>query len=494
MGSIVELDTYRNYVDVPKIAESRRILFFQEISEKNNTGNFTPDTVSTEFFDLYRNRGVTSDLILDGFFFLKREQLRADGSNMVNFIADFAKAAVDQRVWEQTGDLTLNFESERFVKLYDTVVHNLASLVTEHPLADITKVETRQEQWDRFGNELRLRCFGNYLEEILEDAVVSSQTLPFERSRFAANWSNYFEKLKPGRQQGDSRTFVEFSPSPPLTAEAKTRGYTGKDTIFFLEFDSVTQTEHMTQRWLMTDISSYLQLLRNIGMTVPDMFDHADIMHLSNFFSAEQVEKIHTFIDIHHGVISKHKPAIETYKKNEFEPALARQVYAILSRGAKKLVDGEDIALEAELLSATLALAQEKFKAEIAAIAGITSQSSSVLRSLSQEEWQRLQTDDIYRMEFVKKNNIVLTGCGTNTEKKSSLAEIFSSSEKNYSFDTKGTCQKCKSEKMLGPCGLCETCDDTLRDAEINEKLIQFLTNQNSGQDYDIMNPYANAA
>ena len=62
----------------------------------------------------------------------------------------------------------------------------------------------------------------------------------------------------------------------------------------------------------------------------------------------------------------------------------------------------------------------------------------------------------------------ILTGCGSSSGfnmTKDGKTAPFSVSEfaREYSFDKFGTCKACHGETMLGPCGICEPCDDGIR-------------------------------
>lgn len=387
----------------------------------------------------------------------------------VNFIAGLGEASLSQGSRE---DLKRpNFYSDEAERGFQEMVSNMLSLVAELPLAEVAKPKKLILSWQ---GDWRLRSDFGYLDEILDSALASSQMLAFERPRYQANKENYY-RLRQSRKEHDQRTFVEFSPSPNLTPEARQRGYFGNSCIFFYEFDPEKQTETIYQRWLKASWSDFYDLL---GLVTEHTYSDAQIMRASNFFEPEDIQMIEAFIDNHHGRIGEKVDEIYHYVDTSLRAFLIEQLTETLQRGVIKLIEGQEIAEECEEIKATLAYAQLKLKNKIAKMTNL--ETSGPYLTDEEERLYDQNMDD--RIKFVEKEHIPLYGCGINTETSSrsgsssdvyGRADSFSAVEDQYGslwFECPH-CQQMVPRPLWQLVTICLGCFKTIPACEKEKKL-----------------------
>ena len=352
-----------------------------------------------------------AETVVDGFFFLKKEQLKDPNKNTINFIADTAQAAISPVLFDAE-QLTPDFKSQRFESGLQAVVNNCLALVVEHPLAEATKIETFVETWDEEKGQL----FRDHksLDQILDLALLSSQTLGFEQERFLANYHNYHDKLKQGRRAGQHETFVEFSPSPKVTKEALGRGYLGNSCIFFFEYDPETDAEQVTQYWLNASWDEFGELLRDeLQIETKEKIDDVAIIQHSDFMSEHNIQAIRQFIRRHHGELSAAKPELFKYVSGELRQFLESELRLFLISGARKLLRGADITHEEKMILSTLAYAQDKLKHKISLVTNLNTNSRHF--QFTSQQIQRMDSDPVFRVQMVKEQNMPLSGCGVSS-------------------------------------------------------------------------------
>lgn len=378
--------------------------FLQQISTLERIGQFPSNVTFEKFSDYYSRLHYPTDLIIKGFLHLKNEQFRDTQGNPVNYFTTVAETMLRTMHQRQ-----LHLNTEQFVQSEGFVeaINNLVSMVAEHPLADVTKRETRVETWVFGKKGLRLRGQFGYLDEILEEALVSSQTLPFEKPRFHANLENY-HKLVAGRKRGDDRVFVEFSPSPTITPLAQNRGYLGNSCIFFFNHDPSTHTETVEQRWIKTDWLTFARIVGELGLHVPQNYTDVDLMKMSGFLNSDKANQLHELIDLTNGKFVAHQDELNGYVWGELREFIAGDLSELLIRGSWKLIHGQGIEEESKELMDALRFAQFTLRHKIQEITGI----SAVAISVTAQELKRLTVDWVFRVQFVEKNDLPLSGCG----------------------------------------------------------------------------------
>lgn len=440
---------YRSQVD-PIVIKSD---FFHAIVAWNTSEAFDKTIRLLDFYDdpLVRDKHHNDTLVLEGFLFLKKEQYQdPDRAHAINFIADTALAYT-----KVLGNGDYFWRDRPDEAILERVFDNVLATVVERPLEQATGSETRIEQWENHNGRLRLRCGAGYLDDILITAEASKQKAPFEALRYSANRQNYFGKLLPGRTNGDQRTFVEFSPTPDLTEDARGRGYFGKDAVYFFEFDPQTRREMMTQRWLVAPRSAYIQLLRTLGRSMPDGADDVAIMQQSDFFSSEQSATIHQFIEEYHRRLYLWKEHIEAHVHDEIRPFLERALSPILGIAAAKLIHGQDFSHEMNMIVATLQFAQAKMNTMIADISGLNLPGYTIS---ARDEAEFLQLNPADRIRFAKERNLPLVGCGININQ-NPYGIPTSMGDAQFAIEgwNIGKCTHCQTSTFVR-CGWCKKC------------------------------------
>ena len=87
----------------------------------------------------------------------------------------------------------------------------------------------------------------------------------FEIKRNQANLKSLRE-IQDGLEEPNEFKFVELSPSPKITEEAKQRGYDGRDSIFVYTKNKNGEVD-VKQHWFKaTDINEYTALLEKLGI------------------------------------------------------------------------------------------------------------------------------------------------------------------------------------------------------------------------------------
>ena len=186
----------------------------------------------------------------------------------------------------------------------------------------------------------------------------------------------------------------------------------------------------------------YIDFARSQRQNVPD--DADDAFFLENPFQIrtfETAEEVHRFLHKEHTYITEEE-------LSEILSACAPLIIAYINA----LASGE-LDLQRFTFNAVLNRADDKYL-----------EMKKGERVVYEEGLSRDQIIALGQREVRE----VLTGCGSsggfNMSKDGKLAP-FSVSEfaRDYPFDKFGICHKCKGETMLGPCGICEPCDDGIR-------------------------------
>ena len=263
--------------------------------------------------------------------------------------------------------LNLGSEAERSAFFEIAVSGALVDIYTqiiEHPLSETTARYEYDLTWNRDGEKWKLIMGGRTLDETYEEAMStrSGQIPEFEIERNKVNYSNY-DALRNGRKAGETRTFVEFSPSPVLTEEARNRGYFGNDTIFF--FVNENGVEKVVQRWLpASSIEEYTALLKEVGGDYDESGDNPiSVMSSSGFLDNQQVEKVLQFVDQKTRRLEEVKVKIIEEHANSFIwRNVSSEFRVMIAEAARKLARGENISDNLSQLSETMAVYQFGFR------------------------------------------------------------------------------------------------------------------------------------
>ncbi|MBN1915999.1 hypothetical protein JW796_03340 [Candidatus Dojkabacteria bacterium] len=292
-----------------------------------------------------------ADLSMDSI----RAQYSNRYSNSINYVLQALKAI--QSAGGEEREALLNIAlTESLTDIYTQIV--------EHPIAETTAIYEYSLPWDKSNLPWKLATGNRTLDEIYREAInnASGQIPEFEILRNTINLSNY-EKLRRARQMGDKRNFVEFSPSPPLTEEAKKRGYLGNDTIFL--FINENGTEKVIQKWLpATSTLDYEELLNELAInTDSNNLSDLSIMASSGFFDDNKLRIITDFIEQRTKGLEEMKiRLIEAYAKTFVWERVREEFRTLITATAAKLNKGENISKELSFINETMAVLQFGFR------------------------------------------------------------------------------------------------------------------------------------
>ena len=406
----------------PEAHHNERISFYRLLLEAGEQEWKTHHVGLDQFYTYYRSFGFSPEVVLSGFFYKTKEQQKDSFGNAGNYIAQAAEASVQVTNFFGREALTIDahFETGESQQGLKEVFDNMLAMVVEHPIAQVEKRESRTQQWLQTYRGIQLQSVHGYLDDILREALVSSQTLDFELSRFKANFLNY-QKLKQGRTTGSTQTFVEFSPSPVMTPEAKARGYQGQSCIFFYRVDSETGVETVEQRWIPAQWSDFQRLLEQLELRSEGQMTDVAIMQQSDFFSEAAVGKIYQFIKDQNGSIEPRKEQLATFIVETLRPLLVKEIQLVLVAGAAKIIAGQDVSQEKNHIMTTLAYLQLRLQNEIDRVYG--TQLAPV--TLTQTQIYLLDISGLHRGAFVTTNEIPLAGCGYGSASSSNPIERF---------------------------------------------------------------------
>ncbi len=176
---------------------------------------------------------------------------------------------------------------------------NLFSAITERFIARHQGESNYELYWRDTDDGLRLQSQFGFIDSLLDESLISTQvtSYDFEYARAIEN-KRFYEKLVTARASGYQGSLVEFSPSPPLTEQAKERGYEGNDSIFIYSFND--GVEVVNQYWFPSNgnYNDYQQLLQELKIEVPQETNltDTDIMSFSREIGSSDHEAILRFI------------------------------------------------------------------------------------------------------------------------------------------------------------------------------------------------------
>lgn len=297
--------------------------------------------------------------------------------------------------------------------LIGEVIDDVVSAVTEIPRSEVLAQDARTWIWDKTGIQWKLLGRYSYLDDILSTSISSPQTLSFEMPRFQQNYRNYLQ-LCTARTSGERRTFVEFSPSPVLTEEAKARGYTGKDTIFFHIFDEQTGAEIVVQEWLEAEWSDYNALFKRLGQ-FPNhvVLTDVSIMQQSNFFDEDNISAIYQFInnnrDAKFAVNQQDLFVIKQVHEviGETRKFIKREVMPVIIEAALNNVPGKNDGL-IYIIEKDLRYIQARVQVMLQQYTQTQLPYAGELLAFV----DKMDCDATARQWFVEQNRVAFTGCG----------------------------------------------------------------------------------
>ncbi len=488
---MTEHQQYFNPIEYDTVQYSQDAsVFRQAITRMNAEQSFAADLNLSRFVDAFSGTDVPPMVLLDGFLHLKEEQLGGRMGNAVNFFTTVSRKLIDEKVFLQTNDVVLRSSSSEYVRQgVGESLDNILATVAEYPLAEVAKKEQRILAWTDQYDDLESEN-GFSVARIMQNALQTSQKRDFEYDRYLANDDN-FNRLRAARKRGDTRTFVEFSPSPEITPDAVSRGYLGNSCVFFYEYDPQTRKETVTQRWLRADMDAFEEMIRDgLGFDIAESADDATIMYASNFIDEPQMRLVESFIDTNNGKITDNYYSLYEYKDTDLRKFLTKKLYASLIAGAQKLLDGESIEDDMTQLIDVLTYGQFRLRNKIASISGLRTSSRLALgeesvQVLSEIQIQRLDTNQEAFALFMDQNRerMQLVGCGVNEDQKDILggsgaygtfggmtANVFGGGNQELFMkaeDDPNLCRCPKSPKPHFHCpGKTDTCDHAINVGE----------------------------
>lgn len=215
--------------------------------------------------------------------------------------------------------------------------------------------------------------------EIYRNAVneANGQIPEFEIARNQANAAN-LDAMQTLKNQGSQGFFIELSPSPVITDEAKKRGYDGRDSIFVYDL-SGNKSIAVDQHWFKkTDAVEYYSLMDDMrhkqGVIIgPDkdiVFDDAlmqkfpDAKMMHNYIylpDRASLEPILNFIKTH----QKHSSTEAAKILATETPALRKKVNDLLPElvmTARGVIDNPDLKLDSVLEYLARFVSNEQFE------------------------------------------------------------------------------------------------------------------------------------
>lgn len=371
----------------------------------------------TSFIDRFPN--MPFSLSLEGFFFLKREQWGSEYGNVINLVAQVGEQMIDAQ--NHSRDIAVrNVNHPQVCRALEASLQDARALVDEYPLGEILKTAKRTFAWKQdVDGKWDIQLGTRSMRQIHEYAVLTSQKYDFEYDRYKANQANHESFLVGRLNDQTTQAFLEVSPSPMITPQAIKRGYLGNDTIFISRPNLETNEEVVEQYWFKASWSEIASQLTSMDIPLPQNASDVDILRTGRFITQEQLNKILVFLEKKRGAIVQQKTQIENYVNTELQSFLEGQLTPFLYAAATKLINGEDVSQELEIIVTTLAYSQNQLKAKITELIGYRTN----YVKLAIENWKNLDVDPYARARFVKENkdNFVLLGCGVNTSKDTSI-------------------------------------------------------------------------
>lgn len=149
---------------------------------------------------------------------------------------------------------------EELTMMRGSIQTDIETAIVEKVKADVVGMHTYEAQWDPSQG---MMFGGRRARDFYQNAIDNPQIPLFEKARNLANLRNLasMEWLKANGEKG---IFIEISPSPELTPEAKARGYDGRDSIFFYDLSAEDRIK-VTQHWFKSDdLQQYPQLISSL--------------------------------------------------------------------------------------------------------------------------------------------------------------------------------------------------------------------------------------
>lgn len=360
---------------------------------------------------------ITKDIQLD---FLRAPYSNRYG-NSINYVAPLVRAIRENGVSDKEVFLNL--------ALTDSL-NDIYTQIVEHPLSETVGRYEYTLPWDKTTYPWRLKVGYRTLDEMYKEGFEnrSGQIPDFEIPRNRINFNNY-EELRLGRQRGETRTYLEFSPSPDLNDHSKKRGYFGNDTIFLYIHEN--GTEKIIQTWLpATSFDDYGNLLKDLGIKVDQNdLNSLSIMTASNFVEPDKLGKVIDFMEarikrleeVRVGIIEEHaKTFVWANVKKEF--------VELLKSAADELNKGKDISGYLSQISETMAVLQFGFRKFIH---DVMKNQTGLAYGQSGNFSEFSQLDKCSQLELMLKEGYTMTACG--------VSEQFGSLGKANSMTNPGT-------------------------------------------------------
>lgn len=332
--------------------------------------------------------------------------------NMINYVATIIDG--EQR-------------QESAVAIKHEVLKNLYTAVVEHPFADSIGEYHYSNQWKVTPDGLRLRSDSDYLDSIINRAVVDTtgQVPQFEKSRNIQD-SFFLQKLTLLRSLGYYGDVVKFSPSPEdiVNPEVRRRGYSGNDQISIFHCNSQTFTESVSTFWFpQAPFAAYQELFTRLqeeqvvlsqGIILPHSWSDITIMEASGRPTPPQMEHIREFVDSRRKTILARGNDILEYADTVIKPKVEAQLLPIIERVATQIQQGsadESVILSLEEAFAQLSDLQFELRLYIRDRAGFnTFVHCSDACSVSYDQYVGAGGDE--RNDMIKLVGYQASGCG----------------------------------------------------------------------------------
>lgn len=201
-------------------------------------------------------------------------------------------------------NLSLSYYSpDQDFSVYE-ITQNLESAIIEKIEADITGQHdySLKTDFDPIDRKHKVKFGQGWAEDIYEHAIDenNSQLPLFEINRNQANLKNLNTIQENINNEKDFK-FVEFSPSPNITDEAKQRGYDGRDSIFVYT-KNIDGDIDVKQYWYSAiDINEYSKLLNELGLIRKQPIEkETDLSVMQSSFivkSNDQLNLLENFIE-----------------------------------------------------------------------------------------------------------------------------------------------------------------------------------------------------
>jgi len=201
-------------------------------------------------------------------------------------------------------NLSLSYYSpDQDYSVYE-ISQNLESAIIEKIEADITGQHeySLKTDFDPIDGKHKVKFGQGWAEDIYNHAIDenNSQLPLFEINRNQANLKNLNTIQKNLNNEKDFK-FVEFSPCPKITNEAKQRGYDGRDSIFVYTKNSNGEIEVKQYWYSAIDINDYTKLLNELGLNNKQTIEpETDLSVMQSSFIVEssiQLNLLENFIE-----------------------------------------------------------------------------------------------------------------------------------------------------------------------------------------------------